>query len=148
MLVLILYTKLQLLVKSFTICQAWSFQLLKFNSHHFILMLKLLYFSSFASNLLKLRVFFFKMKQLLMYITSATTPFQIENLLQVLNFFLQLLNVNIILCTHLICLNLNKYLLGSVSKLQGWDSFINVINHRWNGCNQCCLSITTKWILK
>jgi hypothetical protein len=88
------------------------------------------------------------MKKLLVYLVGPATSLQIQNLFQVLNLFLELLDVGIVSRAHLVGLNLDQDLLGSVCKLKGRYSFLNVVNHRGDRGNQGGLGITAERVLQ
>lgn len=83
-----------------------------------------------------------------MQIVSTSLSFQIKDILQVVNLFLQLLHEGIIGCTELVGAHFRHDLLGSVCELQRGNCLLRVVNDRTHSGDQCCSSIAAETILK
>ena len=115
-------------IETITIGQAWHFEILELQPHHLVLLLELFDLIYLSSHLLEFGILLFQMKQLLVNVTGTPTSLQVEDLFEVLDLFLELLNVRIICGSHLVGLDLDHDLFGSISKLESGNSLLNVVN--------------------
>jgi len=67
----------------------------------------------------------------------ATLAFEIQNVLQVLDFFLQFRYESVICGAHLICTDLGHDFLGSIGEFESRDGLLRVVDDGTNSRNEC-----------
>ena len=83
-----------------------------------------------------------------MKVLSATLPLEIQDVLEMLYFLLQLENKGIIDCANLVCTRFSHDLLGTIRKLECRNSFFRVINNWTDGRNQGRSGVATQRVLE
>ena len=116
--------------------------------HYPVLLLQLLHFFVVPHDFLKLAVLFLEDEQLLMEVVSATFALQIQNVLQVLNLFLELDDKSVISRANLIGTDFGHNLLGPVRKFQRRNCLLAMVDYRADCRDQRRASVAAQAILK
>lgn len=119
----------------------------QFLFHHLVFSLQMLHISRSLYHVFQFWVFLLQRKQLLMQIMLTSFPFEIQNVFQMLNFFLKLQNQLIVSLTDCICANFRQDHFCPVCEFQSWDGFLWMVDNRWNSCNQSRFCVSTQRVL-